>query len=340
MDGLRLPPLIEEVLDSSDELKDLDPPFRTVKDRKDPLFVPEEEKAEVQLLQLLEELRESREESRRQQQSFMELQGLLEEERLTSAEQAENFSRQIHKLQGELRCVQEQLDTVQCEKDQELEEAQQEVLLLNQEVEEASCDVASLQEELCRLRAGQEVTSLRVELQQVLKTTAEYQQELSSLRAELSLKKTAEQGDETHLQEFTALTPDLSQLSTEEENLQPEQTDGLYLAVSGQTEPYISVSECEAELQEQEISTLKVKLRRAEEKIQRVEHMCDGLRRQLSDLQTLYDSSQQERAELQQELQRQIGPKTQTDTEGWNLAVAAVAVAAIAVLVVPSLTRT
>ncbi|XP_028307443.1 coiled-coil domain-containing protein 136 isoform X3 [Gouania willdenowi] len=224
----------------------------------------------------------------------------------------ESLVKYLLPVSGELRCVQEQLDTVQCEKDQELEEAQQEVLLLNQEVEEASCDVASLQEELCRLRAGQEVTSLRVELQQVLKTTAEYQQELSSLRAELSLKKTAEQGDETHLQEFTALTPDLSQLSTEEENLQPEQTDGLYLAVSGQTEPYISVSECEAELQEQEISTLKVKLRRAEEKIQRVEHMCDGLRRQLSDLQTLYDSSQQERAELQQELQRQIGPKTQS----------------------------
>ncbi|XP_017260810.1 coiled-coil domain-containing protein 136-like [Kryptolebias marmoratus] len=137
MDGLRLPPVIEEVLDSSDELcelkeekpimlsqtlkakerKSLEEKEETVGEgekgqQEDEMEVKEEEQGgandeeeeleelRAQVVQLLLELEEMREVSQRHEENFMEMQGLLEEERLASAHQAESFTRQIQKLQG------------------------------------------------------------------------------------------------------------------------------------------------------------------------------------------------------------------------------------------------
>uniref|UniRef100_A0A3B4YZA9 Coiled-coil domain containing 136b n=1 Tax=Stegastes partitus TaxID=144197 RepID=A0A3B4YZA9_9TELE len=144
----------------------------------------------AQVLQLLLELEETREVSQRHEESFNELQGLLEEERLASAHQAESFTRQIQRLQAQLRSVQEEMDSLEEEKESELDEvqqelrsAQEEVLVLQQAAEEAAAerenDIASLQEELCRLRA---------ELQRLHATTAEYELEVTTLRAEMSMK--------------------------------------------------------------------------------------------------------------------------------------------------------
>ncbi|KAF7224146.1 transcript variant X2 [Nothobranchius furzeri] len=146
MDGLRLPPLIEEALDSTDDPNDLkadsSPTDNEItakergilgennekeemdqersledegeekklkdeegegleKNRKEELTEEQElEELRSQMLQLLLELDEVRETSNKHQESFQELQGFLEDERLASAHQAEAFTRQIQNLQG------------------------------------------------------------------------------------------------------------------------------------------------------------------------------------------------------------------------------------------------
>ncbi|XP_060759674.1 coiled-coil domain-containing protein 136 isoform X2 [Neoarius graeffei] len=155
--------------------------------------VEEEEELEElrgQVVQLLLELEEAREVSQRHEESYNELQGLLEDERLASANQAESFTRQIQRLQAQLRSVQEELDSLEEEKASELWEAQEELRVAQEEVqelqqaaEEAAAerenDIALLQEELCRLRA---------ELERLHNTTQEYELELTTLRAEISMK--------------------------------------------------------------------------------------------------------------------------------------------------------
>ncbi|KAG1934031.1 coiled-coil domain-containing protein 136 [Pimephales promelas] len=164
---------------------------KEVKDEK--TGVPEEQELEelrAQILQLLLELEEARDASQKHEEGFLELQGLLEEERLASAHQAEAFTRQIQRLQAQLRSVQEEMDSLEEEKESELLEAQEElrtaqdeVLVLQQAAEEAAAerenDIASLQEELCRLRA---------EISRLENTGQEYEQEIVTLRAEIEMK--------------------------------------------------------------------------------------------------------------------------------------------------------
>eukprot|EP00066_Takifugu_rubripes_P016570 XP_011605836.1 PREDICTED: sarcolemmal membrane-associated protein-like [Takifugu rubripes] len=53
-----------------------------------------------------------------------------------------------------------------------------------------------------------------------------------------------------------------------------------------------------------EIFSLRDQLKQAEEKASQVQRECDGLKVELQELQVMYDSSQRERAELEEELQR------------------------------------
>ncbi|XP_053097788.1 coiled-coil domain-containing protein 136 isoform X2 [Pangasianodon hypophthalmus] len=236
--GLRLPPVIEEVMDAADDLCELKGELPGLSDgltdkereslddneekeekevevgngekgleeekevkeekagdgeRDEKRRVEEEEELEelrTQVVQLLLELEEAREVSQRHEESYNELQGLLEDERLASANQAESFTRQIQRLQAQLRSVQEELDSLEEEKASELWEAQEELRVAQEEVqelqqaaEEAAAerenDIALLQEELCRLRA---------ELERLHNTTQEYELELTTLRAEISMK--------------------------------------------------------------------------------------------------------------------------------------------------------
>ncbi|XP_016099621.1 coiled-coil domain-containing protein 136 [Sinocyclocheilus grahami] len=148
------------------------------------------EELRAQVLQLLLELEEARDTAQKHEESFLELQGLLEEERLASAHQAEAFTRQIQRLQAQLRSVQEEMDSLEEEKESELLEAQEElraaqeeVLLQQQAAEEAAAerenDIASLQEELCRFRA---------ETSRLENTGQEYELEIVTLRAEIEMK--------------------------------------------------------------------------------------------------------------------------------------------------------
>ncbi|XP_018108285.2 coiled-coil domain-containing protein 136-like isoform X2 [Xenopus laevis] len=143
-----------------------------------------------QIIQLLTELEETRELALKHEDSFLEMQGILEEERLASAQQAEIFTKQIQRLQAQLRSVQEEVDSLEQEKEcellevsQELRCAQEEIMSLRQSAEEAAVeresDIASLQEELCRLRA---------ELHELQETRQEYEMEITTLRAEINMK--------------------------------------------------------------------------------------------------------------------------------------------------------
>ncbi|ROL45088.1 Coiled-coil domain-containing protein 136 [Anabarilius grahami] len=176
------------VLNDADEEKEVKDEKTGVKEE-----LSEEQELEelrAQVLQLLLELEEARDTSQKHEEGFLELQGLLEEERLASAHQAEAFTRQIQRLQAQLRSVQEEMDSLEEEKESELLEAQEElrtaqeeVLVLQQAAEEAAAerenDIASLQEELCRLRA---------EISRLESTEQEYELEIVTLRAEIEMK--------------------------------------------------------------------------------------------------------------------------------------------------------
>ncbi|XP_014840291.1 PREDICTED: coiled-coil domain-containing protein 136-like isoform X1 [Poecilia mexicana] len=416
MDGLRLPPLIEEALDSTDDPSDLKAASSpnmdnemTAKERgvleednekeemdqersqedegeerklreeegeeegpekrrKEQELLTEEQELEelkAQVLQLLLELDEARETSNKHQESFHELQGLLEDERLASAHQAEAFTRQIQNLQAQLRSVQEEMNSLEEEKESELAEAQEElrvaqeeVLLLQQAAEEAAAerenDIASLQEELCRRRA---------ELQRLTEETQEYELEITTLRAEISMKsqrREAErrgEGDVDLLKEECRMLREECQTLKENNRglteklqlLQRQRTcSSVYLslkeedAVEGEEEAkegevgsgevttgsYMTMTQSEncrlvdASIQKNisfdgkpvtptswnggigEIFSLRDQLKQAEEKASQVQRECDGLKMELQELQILYDSSQRERAELEEELQR------------------------------------
>ncbi|KAK5902004.1 hypothetical protein CesoFtcFv8_007307 [Champsocephalus esox] len=384
MDGLRLPPLIEEALDSTDDPCDLkaecSPPTMdnqiTAKERgilqenneKEEMDQEEEEKKlkeeegegeekmkkqqeplteeqeleelRAQVLQLLLELDDARETSNQHQESFHELQDLLEDERLTSAHQAEAFTRQIQNLQAQLRSVQEEMDSLEEEKESELAEAQEElrvaqeeVILLQQTAEEAAAerefDIASLQEELCRRRA---------ELQRLSEETQEYELEITTLRAEISMKsqrRVAErrEGDvdllkeecRTLREECETLKEDNRRLTERLQLLQRQRTcSSVYLSLkeedgeegsegkdmqTGCDEKNISFDGKPATQSSWnggigEIFSLREQLKQAEEKASQVQRECDGLKTELQELQVMYDSSQKERAELEEELQR------------------------------------
>ncbi|KAM7414850.1 hypothetical protein PAMA_019597 [Pampus argenteus] len=331
--------------------------------KQEPLTEEQElEELRAQVLQLLLELEEARETSNKHQESFHELQGLLEDERLATAHQAEAFTRQIQNIQAQLRSVQEEMDSLEEEKESELAEAheelrvaQEEVLLLQQSAEEAAAerenDIASLQEELCRRRA---------ELQRLSEETQEYELEITTLRAEISMKsqrREAErrEGDVDLLkeecrmlkEECQTLKEDNRRLSERLQLLQRQRTcSSVYLSLKEEdgegtevkdtetgpdevmTESYMTMAQSEncrlvdASIQKNisfdgkpvtptgwnggvgEIFSLRDQLKQAEEKASQVQRECDGLKMELQELQVLYDSSQRERAELEEELQR------------------------------------
>ncbi|XP_064785276.1 coiled-coil domain-containing protein 136-like isoform X2 [Oncorhynchus masou masou] len=333
------------------------------REQLEPLSEEQElEELRSQVLQLLLELEGAREISNKHQEAFHELQGLLEDERLTSAHQAEAFARQVHNLQAQLRLVQEEIDSLEEEKKSELIEAheelrlaQEEVLLLQQAAEESAAerenDIASLQEELCRHQA---------ELGRLNEEAQEYELEITTLRAEISMKSQRREeerrgGDvETLKQECVTLREECETLKNDNrrltEKLQLQRTGsnshlslkedeedtgiGVGTEMGGMPESYMTMADCQStgtgtncrlkdvSIQKNisfdgkpmtltgwnggfgEIVSLRDQLKQAEEKASLVQRQCDGLKTELRELQVLYDSSQRERAGMEEELLR------------------------------------
>ncbi|XP_062839463.1 coiled-coil domain-containing protein 136 isoform X7 [Anolis carolinensis] len=161
----------------------------------------------AQVLQLLDDLEEARETALKHEDDSLELQGLLEDERLASAQQAEIFTKQIQRLQAQMRSLKDEYDSLQGVKDVELERVERELREANEEIhnlrldaEEAAAlhenEIAGLQEELCRLKA---------ELDRVQQVRNEYDMEITALRAEINMKKSPP---------GTSASPSVSELAT------------------------------------------------------------------------------------------------------------------------------
>ncbi|XP_048642046.1 coiled-coil domain-containing protein 136 isoform X10 [Marmota marmota marmota] len=169
------------------------------------------EELRAQVLQLVAELEETRELAGQHEDDSLELQGLLEDERLASAQQAEVFTKQIQQLQGELRHLREEISLLEREKESELKEIEQELQLAQTEIQnlrqaaadsasEHESDMASLQEDLCRMQN---------ELEDMERIRGDYEMEIASLRAEMETKTSESTSSPT---DFSGLQEELQQL--------------------------------------------------------------------------------------------------------------------------------
>ncbi|XP_044918897.1 coiled-coil domain-containing protein 136 isoform X3 [Mustela nigripes] len=171
------------------------------------------EELRAQVLQLVAELEETRELAGQHEDDSLELQGLLEDERLASAQQAEVFTKQIQQLQGELRSLREEISLLEREKESELKEIEQELHLAQTEIRnlrqaaedsatEHESDIASLQEDLCRMQN---------ELDDMERIRGEYEMEITSLRAEMEMKS-SDPSNSLNLSDYSEMQEELQQL--------------------------------------------------------------------------------------------------------------------------------
>ncbi|XP_036353169.2 coiled-coil domain-containing protein 136 isoform X2 [Ochotona princeps] len=167
----------------------------------------------AQVLQLVAELEETRELAGQHEDDSLELQGLLEDERLASAQQAEAFTKQIQQLQGELRHLREEISLLEREKESELKEIERELHLAQAEIHnlrqaaadsasEHESDMASLQEDLCRMQN---------ELDDMERIRGDYELEIATLRAEMEMKG-SDPSNSLSLSDFSGLQEELQQL--------------------------------------------------------------------------------------------------------------------------------
>ncbi|XP_028929792.1 coiled-coil domain-containing protein 136 isoform X4 [Ornithorhynchus anatinus] len=300
------------------------------------------EQLRAQVLQLLTELEQTRALAGQHEDDSLELQGLLEDERMASAQQAETFSKQIQRLQGQLRSLREEITCLEEEKESELQEAEQELRLAHEEIQalrqaaedaaaEHEGDVAILQEELCRLRA---------ELARTESTREEYELEITTLRAEIQMKS----GGRTEsrvltdvgvLQEELRQLRERCQILTEEyhslqqsngllsEQLEELEAQRAVRAVESRQEPsprkkmlttgcQASEKELQVEMglpkarEHQEDSEVEAALRQqllgAEEQVQQMQGKCEELFTELQELQLQHQASQEEQSRLLEEL--------------------------------------
>ncbi|XP_017902451.1 PREDICTED: coiled-coil domain-containing protein 136 isoform X4 [Capra hircus] len=171
------------------------------------------EELRAQVLRLVAELEETRELAGQHEDDSLELQGLLEDERLASAQQAEVFTKQIQQLQGELRSLREEISLLEREKECELKEIEQELHLARAEIQtlrqaaedsatEHDSDIASLQEDICRMQN---------ELEDMDRIRGEYEMEITSLRAEIDMKN-SDPSNSFSLSDFSEMQEELQQL--------------------------------------------------------------------------------------------------------------------------------
>ncbi|MXQ80681.1 hypothetical protein E5288_WYG009185 [Bos mutus] len=171
------------------------------------------EELRAQVLRLVAELEETRELAGQHEDDSLELQGLLEDERMASAQQAEVFTKQIQQLQGELRSLREEISLLEREKECELKEIEQELHLARAEIQtlrqaaedsatEHDSDIASLQEDICRMQN---------ELEDMDRIRGEYEMEITSLRAEIDMKN-SDPSNSFSLSDFSEMQEELQQL--------------------------------------------------------------------------------------------------------------------------------
>lgn len=288
------------------------------------------EELRAQVLQLVAELEETRELAGQHEDDSLELQGLLEDERLASAQQAEVFTKQIQQLQGELRTLREEISLLEREKEIELKEIEQELRLAQTEIRtlrqaaedsatEHESDIASLQEDLLRMQT---------ELDDMERIRGEYELELSSLRAEMEMKSSDLSNsftvsDISDLQEeleqlrercrylneeYQALQESNSSLTEQLANLESERTRrATERWLESQTPRSMASTESQTSEMDflepnPETRLLRQQLLGAEERMQDMKSKCKELCCELQELQHQRQASEEEQKRLQREL--------------------------------------
>ncbi|XP_055464091.1 coiled-coil domain-containing protein 136 isoform X8 [Psammomys obesus] len=287
------------------------------------------EELRAQVLQLVAELEETRELAGQHADDSLELQGLLEDERLASAQQAEVFTKQIQQLQGELQHLREEISLLEREKETELKEIEQELHLAQAEIQslrqaaadsatEHESDVASLQEDLCRLQN---------ELDDMERIRGDYELEIASLRAEMELKTS--EPSELSVSDFSGIQEELQQLRERYHFLNEEyqalqesnssltgqlaelESDRTRRATERWLESQILRNVVSAESQTSELDfpepdphmqLLRQQLLGAEEQMQDMQNKCKSLCSELEELQHHRRVSEEEHKRLQREL--------------------------------------
>ncbi|XP_071468976.1 coiled-coil domain-containing protein 136 isoform X1 [Marmota flaviventris] len=329
------------------------------------------EELRAQVLQLVAELEETRELAGQHEDDSLELQGLLEDERLASAQQAEVFTKQIQQLQGELRHLREEISLLEREKESELKEIEQELQLAQTEIQnlrqaaadsasEHESDMASLQEDLCRMQN---------ELEDMERIRGDYEMEIASLRAEMETKtseSTSSPTDFSGLQEElqqlrdryqflneeyrtlkesnSSLTGQLAQLESERTRKATEkwlecQTAKSMISSESQT------SEVDFLEPDPEMHLLRQQLLDAEQQMHNMQSKCKELCCELQELQHHRRVSEEEQKRLQKELkcaQNEVLRFQSSHTVMQNMfgmwkPMAFLAIAAVALYVLPSM---
>ncbi|XP_007469749.1 PREDICTED: coiled-coil domain-containing protein 136 isoform X2 [Lipotes vexillifer] len=276
------------------------------------------EELRAQVLQLVAELEETRELAGQHEDDSLELQGLLEDERLASAQQAEVFTKQIQQLQGELRSLREEISLLEHEKECELKEIEQELHLAQAEIQnlrqaaedsatEHESDIASLQEDLCRMQN---------ELEDMERIRGEYEMEITSLRAEIEMKNSDPSNKLQQLrdryrflnEEYQALQENNSSLTGQLADLESERTQRAAerhlesQALQRMRSAESQTSEDDFLEPDPEMHLLRQQLLGAEEQMHDMQNKCKKLSCELQELQHHRRTSEEEQRRLQREL--------------------------------------
>ncbi|XP_010611049.1 sarcolemmal membrane-associated protein isoform X11 [Fukomys damarensis] len=206
----------DDTTDAQMDEQDLNEPLAKVSLLKDDSQGAQSEiEAKQEIQHLRKELIEAQELARTSKQKCFELQALLEEERKAYRNQVEESAKQIQVLQAQLQRLHIDIENLREEKDSEvtstrdeLLSARDEILLLHEAAAKAASerdtDIASLQEELKKVRA---------ELERWKKAASEYEREITGLQNSFQLR--CKQCEDQQREESTRLQGELEKLRKE-----------------------------------------------------------------------------------------------------------------------------
>ncbi|XP_063282943.1 sarcolemmal membrane-associated protein isoform X2 [Pelobates fuscus] len=293
---------------------------------------PNETKQEIQ--QLRKELVDAQELAKSSRQKCMELQALLEEERKSSRQQAEESTKQIQQLQAQLHRLQEEIEILREEKEndisstrEELMNAQEEIAILKHVSEQVATeregDIAELQGEL------QEV---RFELEHWRKTASKYEKEIVNLQA--SFQAQCKDREDQQREESAKLQGELEDLrqtvrSLEDECQSLQKDNSILIEKCRRIEQELHSSQKQSvdltsdltilqstreqlenemgslkDQNQREASHLKSQLKEAEKRVHNVRQEFEDTQAKLSELKVTFEKTEQEKQTIIDELKQ------------------------------------
>ncbi|XP_041945938.1 sarcolemma associated protein a isoform X6 [Alosa alosa] len=275
------------------------------------------------------ELLEAQELANTGKQKCLELQALLEEERRTNRQQTEESAKQIQFLQTQLQKLQADMETLREQREntisstrEELCNAQEEVILLRQAMDDTTCErereIASLQADL---------SSVTTELDKWKQAATKYEVEISTLQASFQ-QQSQHQAKAARLQgELEKLQQECGSLQKECEGLRSEKVslleklNRLEVELDSSREESATLSsslnaleKSQGDLQSrlgsmqdqhlQDASMLQSQLAQADSRTKCLQIEYEETQTQLSDLRRRYERTEQEKSSINAELEQ------------------------------------